>query len=212
MLCNDGQFEPPTWPEETACAVVQTCTPPTPDSKARFKPITVTEVADGNNLYFVCEDPEAILSDGSNLNAYTLTCDGEDWKVGDAAFDPDSFPKCLSICKDTDIGDKFTYVPPSGVDEATIVIRTGDLADWECADGYYVEGTSDYTRTTVQKECQSDGTFPDQIEKCRQIPCDQADIEAVTPVEGDFVTIATGETPVNTEIQFTCTDDTKVVN
>ncbi len=45
---------------------------------------------------------------------------------------------------------------------------------------------------------------------CFQIPCTQADIEEVTPVEGDFVTSASGVTEVNSEIQFTCADTSKV--
>ncbi len=62
----------------------------------------------------------------------------------------------------------------------------------------------------VQKVCQPDGTFLDQIDKCKPIPCTQADIEEVTPVEGDFVTEVTGESPVNGEIYFRCSDVTKV--
>ena len=69
-----------------------------------------------------------------------------------------------------------------------------------------------FTFHRVYKECQPDGTFLDQIEKCKPIPCTHADIEEVTPIEGDFITEATGDYPVNGEIYFRCEDSSKARN
>ena len=71
---------------------------------------------------------------------------------------------CLSICRDFDIGGGFTRVPGG----ESLTIRTQDLVEYACADGFYVDG-SDYTVSKVVKECLPDGTFADQIQKCKKV-------------------------------------------
>ena len=78
LLCNDGLFEEPTgdaWPDESSCVQEPVCTSPhEPDTElARFLPLDApSEVPDGDAVVYQCEDPEAVLSDGSGLTAYTV--------------------------------------------------------------------------------------------------------------------------------------------
>ncbi len=91
------------------------------------------------------------------------------------------------------------------------VVRQGDTFEFFCPDGYYVEGQS-HTTTSVVKECLSDGSFTQALdtESCVLIPCDQDDIDALTPAEGDFETTSVGEISPPGAIRYTCVDTNKV--
>ncbi len=156
-MCNNGLFEEPAapgWPDESECVEVPVCTDPhdpDPDT-ARFLPVDApAEVPDGDYIVYECVDPDALLSDGSGLTAYAVWCDGGDWKTGSPGslvpLDESAFPTCQSICTDFELGDKYTYItPPAPEDGSPLVVRSGDISEWQCDFGHYIDG-SDYTTT-----------------------------------------------------------------
>ena len=88
-------------------------------------------------------------------------------------------------------------------------IRTGDVHEFDCPEGFFVEGP-DETITSVVKQCQYNGNFDSETRKCELIPCTDADISEITPTEGDFVTTAVGPLKPADSIYFTCADENKV--
>ena len=78
LLCNDGQFEEPSsWPDESECVEVDTCTNiPQPPDDSLFDAIGVTEIPTGDSVDFFCTDTNAVLDDDSGLNVFSLKCEG----------------------------------------------------------------------------------------------------------------------------------------
>lgn len=105
-----------------------------------------------------CTDTEAVLSDGSGLNALSVKCQdvsgtptlGTDSGSGFVALSG-SFPTCRSQCKNFDIGKK-QYSPLN----TTLEYRAGDDAEFVCPVGFHVEGMA-FTVTSVTKKCLTNG-------------------------------------------------------
>ena len=114
VLCNDGEFEPPTaWPDATKCIEVATCQSiPQPAADSLFKPVASTETPLGYSLFYGCKDEKAILDDGSGVNFFEVRCEGNSThpvhgvKNASGVFIPGdpTYPKCLSQCKDFTVG------------------------------------------------------------------------------------------------------------
>ena len=144
-----------------------------------------------------------MLDDGSALNKFTMKCEGTTMGVEDdlgvfTAGVPSPFPNCLAQCSNFYIGNK-QYT----AENTTDVIRTGDTYEFFCPDGFYVEGMTE-TDISVIKPCLYTGLFEFETKTCVLIPCNDADILAITPPEGDFETTASGEIMPADPIYFTC--------
>jgi len=165
VLCNDGLFELPingSWPLEAACSAVDTCTAPYfPPEESGFVAVDTTlEIPTGDSIFYGCKIDGAILSDDSGLSSFEVVCDGTEWKTRQpggslAVLDTGSFPTCLAVCSDFDVGKQYTLKSPDPA--ANVTVRTGDLAEFECDEGFYVSGTSDFSVSSITRACQWDG-------------------------------------------------------
>ena len=101
ILCSDGAFaEPASWPVETECEEVPTCTAlPTPPADSLMNGTGLVELADGKSVFYPCIDQDAILDDGSGLNFMEIACQNTTWGymaggVNFTAGAPATWPKC----------------------------------------------------------------------------------------------------------------------
>ena len=206
----------------------------TPPLEKRYKPLPKDMYKKGEFIHYECQDPSAILDDDSGRNFFSLLCDGDDTLgIYDAAYNLTEiveesnetstavtevsesftpinssfeFPKCREICNNFYVG----RVDFKAVNES-VEVRAGDIAEFTCNEGYFIDGTDHFNRTIIS-QCRDDGTFTPTISKCTPIPCTDEDITFVTPLNGIFMTDAEDEISFGESITFECTDEDKVPN
>lgn len=183
LFCSDGAFVARTWPSEDECVQVAECSNfPSPPEDKGYKSLSKDDFAQGEFMYFECQDPSAILEDNTGRNYFPLYCAGVDGvgyfsrptaaELGNNTTsmtnqteatnqtltstnqtmtttnqtnddvetfvpleNPNQYPKCRKLCKNFYVGRlDFKAVNDS------LEVRSGDLAEFSCKEGYFIEG------------------------------------------------------------------------
>ena len=219
IQCDNGKFIPPSsWPGAATCITVETCQykafkkPPDESRFAETKFTENDEKVKGEDLFYQCEDTNAILSTGERLGFFKVQC-GEEGQFGlPQADDPTkldykfTFPVCKSQCKTFSVGGLFN----AKEEDKALEIRAGDKVKFYCPEHYFADNDKqDYSVNFIESECQPDGEFTTALKmekRCKKIPCTEEDIKALIDEVKVFKTRATGPLDVGKSITFTCKD------
>ena len=102
VICIDGIFQPPVWPNQCQVELVCRDLPEPPqDPEIKFvRSDNRTKYRNEEQAYFTCEDPTALIDDDSGLNTIGIVCQIEGATL---AFPADfEWPNCVKVtqCKD----------------------------------------------------------------------------------------------------------------
>ena len=175
LFCSDGTFVQRPWPPEKQCVEVALCENVIlPEPSQRFKPLSKSVFKMGEFIHYECQEDSATLDDNSGRNYFSLLCNGDNTlgiynaaynitqdlsteenetssinnvttEVFEATFTPINssfvFPTCRPICINFYVG----RVDFKAVNES-IVVRAGEVAEFSCKPGYFIDGSDHFNR------------------------------------------------------------------
>ena len=223
VQCDNGMFRAPSkWPSKDDCKKVETCIPANfrkPDLvETRFKDEPFTdndEVIKGEDYYYKCQDPNAILSNGARESFFRVIC-GENGAFGapldESATNLDynfTFPVCRTQCRDFTVGSSLMKAKDS---DKELDIRAGDSVEFHCDEHHHIKQEL-FNVTSINSTCKPDGSFETalQLDKsCVKVPCTDEDIKKILEQVKVFKTRSKGPIAVGKSILFLCQDPSKV--
>lgn len=138
VYCVDGKFLMPNWPAECEDEIVcdSSVYLPEPPATADIKLVRAdnrTKYRSGEQVYFVCEDPTAVIDDGSGSNMFGVTCPIGLVDAADQLNFPQNvvWPKCIiePTCQQLPVPSAESLLEKTTVDNS---VKIGEYIEYGC--------------------------------------------------------------------------------
>lgn len=183
VFCIDGSFQPPIWPSECQAREVCESVPIPPDVDGGIKLMRAdnrTQFRNQEWVYFICEDPRAIVQDPdeSGLNTWGLKCDLDN-NVDFLISEEISWPECI---KDTECTNFQDPTAESGLELSALTsqsVRIGEYIRYTCIRKNEFYETSEGPNVDIlcdnfdypEDKGVSNVVYPNPWPVCSPLPC-----------------------------------------